>query len=538
MITKSNDPGTAKGLVGAGLQAHRQPWWALVLVLAAPSVYFFCCFPPLWRDSDGFFQLASGINEITIIHWPPLYCLTARVFLLIGALIEGVLHGMPGRFHWSFGKPTFTDTGTYVLLAVQHLLLVTSLLVTVVTLTGRFWVRLALAAGFALNSSWYAFAHCVGTEAFSNPLTLLVFAAGLTVFRKPNRSAYAGYALAFGGAALSRPINSVLAGLVPGALLLAAAVHWILHNHRQTGNGRPAVALFRQAATCTIIGIMTIAATGLLIHGLCWVKRVPYRSRIGYTFMWRLNYLAGLTPAQRTETLQRVDGKLHDPITARALAAAIGALDQNPYWDTHTLYYGISDALSQEGITRQRTLNLETDQRLDRLARAFLVPPDPALKAAIVHDFLAGFRFTPADVSAEPFRGTDWLQARLDLPSFAPIRALVTFKDKPSHEARWHAAPYLRLWAWIPLWALGLAALAIGTFLLCRQTTGARLDPPFLIISSVVTGAVLYFLNCSLTFLAARFLLPVEILFWCALSLALASLLEIPRMPQAEKCHK
>jgi hypothetical protein len=530
MITKSNDPGTAKGLVGAGSQAHPQPWSPLVLILAAPSVYFFCCFPPLWRDSDGFFQLASGINEITIIHWPPLYCLSARVFLLIGALIEGVLHGMPGRFHWSFGKPTFTDTGIYVLLAVQHLALVASLLVTVVTLTRRFWMRLALAAGFALNSSWYAFAHCIGTEAFSNPLTLLVFAAGVKVFREPNRSAYAGYALALGGAALSRPINSVLAGLVPGALLLAAAVRWItgiIDNQRQTGNGRPAAALFRQAATCTIIGMMTIAATGLLIHGLCWVKRVPYRSRIGYTFMWRLNYLAGLTPAQRTETLQRVGANLHDPITAQALTAAIGALDQNPYWDTHMLYYGISDALSREGISRQRTLNLETDQRLNRLARAFLVPPDPALKAAIVHDFLAGFRFTPADVSAEPFRGTDWLQARLDLPSFAPIRALVTFKDKPSHEAQWRAAaPYLRLWGWIPLWALGLAALAIGTFLLCRRTKSAGPDPGFLVISSVVTGAVLYFVNCSLTFLAARFLLPVEILFWCAVSLALA---EMPR---------
>ncbi|MBV9998629.1 MAG: hypothetical protein JO015_05890, partial [Verrucomicrobia bacterium] len=51
--------------------------------------------------------------------------------------------------------------------------------------------------------------------------------------------------------------------------------------------------------------------------------------------------------------------------------------------------------------------------------------------------------------------------------------------------------------------------------------------PGFLVIASVVTGAVLYFLNCSLTFLAARFLLPVEILVWCAVSLALV---EMPQM--------
>ena len=528
MITKSKDPGTAPERMSAGLPAHRQPWWPLVLVLAAPSIYFFCCFPPLWRDSDGFFQLASGINEITIIHWPPLYCLSARLFLLLGALIEWVLHGLHGRFHWSFGKPAFTDTGIYALLAVQHLALVTSLLVTVVTFTGKFRIRLALAAGFALNASWYAFAHCIGTEAFSNPLTLLAFAAGFRVFREPSRSAYVAYGLALGGAALSRPINSVLAGLVPGALLLAATVHWIMHRRHRTGGGHPAAALFRRAATCTIIGITTIAATGLLIHGLCWIKRVPYRSRVGYTFMWRLNYLAGLAPSQRIEVLQRIDGKLHDPITVHALTAAVAALDHNPSWDTHPLYYGISDALDTEGgISRQRTLHLETDQHLNRLARAFLIPPDWALNAAILHDFFGGFRFTPADITAEPFRGTDWLQARLDLPSFEPIRALVTFRDKPSHEARWRAAPYLRLWGWLPLWAPGLAALALGILLLFRRTAGDRSNPGFLVIASVVTGAVLYFLNCSLTFLAARFLLPVEILVWCAVSLALV---EMPQM--------
>src|SRR5690242_7843595 len=168
----------------AGLDRARQPpLWPLFFILVAPSVYFFCCFPPLWRDSDGFFQLASGINEITIIHWPPLYCLSARVFLLIGALAESALHGAIGHFHWSFGKPTFTDAGLYVLLAAQHLALVVSLLATVATLTGSFWVRLALALGFALNPSLYAFAHCVGTEALSNPLTLLTFAASVKAFR-------------------------------------------------------------------------------------------------------------------------------------------------------------------------------------------------------------------------------------------------------------------------------------------------------------------------------------------------------------------
>jgi len=175
MTTESKQVGTTERLTGTAERTRRQPLWPLFFVLVAPSVYFFYCFPPLWRDSDGFFQLASGINEITLIHWPPLYCLSARVFLLVGALVEGVLRGALGHFHWSFGKPTFTDAGIYVLLAAQHLALMSSLLVMVAALTGRFWVRLTLALGFALNPSLYAFAHCVGTEALSNPLMLLTF---------------------------------------------------------------------------------------------------------------------------------------------------------------------------------------------------------------------------------------------------------------------------------------------------------------------------------------------------------------------------
>ncbi|MBV9489467.1 MAG: hypothetical protein JO069_07055 [Verrucomicrobia bacterium] len=520
MTTESSQVSITGQSAGMRVRARRQSLWPLFCVLAAPSIYFFCRFPPLWRDSDGFFQLGSGINEITLIHWPPLYCLSARVFLLAGALVEGALQGALGHFHWSFGKPTFTNSGLYALLAAQHLALVVSLLVTVATLTGKFWVRLLLALGFALNPSLYAFAHCVGTEAFSNPLTLLTFAASVKVFRRPSPSGYLGYALALGGAVLSRPINAVLAGLLPAALGLAAAVRWA-RNRRAAGGGRSSTGLFRQTVICAIVGAATIAATGGLIRALCWVKHLPYRSRVGYTFMWRLNYLAGLAPAERAELIRRMDDKLQDPITAAALSAAARALDQKPYWDTDLLYYGISDALYRNGLTGQRTLHLETDQRLNRLARAFLLPPDQALRKAIVHDFIAGFQFTPANVSAEPFRGTDWLQARLELPSFAPIRSLQTFRNTGggSYEEQGRATAYLQLWAWGPLWAFGLVDLLLGIYL-CRRVQGAEPNPGFLVIASVGTGVVLYFLNCCLTFLAARFLLPVEILFWCGLALA------------------
>jgi hypothetical protein len=51
----------------------------LVVLLAAPSVYLFLKFPPLRRDSDGFYQIYARPGELTILHWPPLYCFLARI---------------------------------------------------------------------------------------------------------------------------------------------------------------------------------------------------------------------------------------------------------------------------------------------------------------------------------------------------------------------------------------------------------------------------------------------------------------------------
>ena len=103
------------------------------LILSLPSLYFLIFVPPLWRDSDGFVQIAMRLNFLTVIHFPPLYCLGARIPLFIGSLLDGTAlsRGI------TIDPPILTNLGIFLLLPTQHLLLIGSLLITCVTIAER-----------------------------------------------------------------------------------------------------------------------------------------------------------------------------------------------------------------------------------------------------------------------------------------------------------------------------------------------------------------------------------------------------------------
>ncbi len=139
---------------------------SLFLLLSLPSVYLFASTPPLWRDSDGFYQVATKFEFLTVLHWPPLYCFCARIPFLAAAIFEGSF------FHtgFSFQSPRITDLGVYLLLVSQHLLLIAALLSVSITLTRSWLPRFLIAAIFVSCAPIYVFAHCVGSEAIMAPL--------------------------------------------------------------------------------------------------------------------------------------------------------------------------------------------------------------------------------------------------------------------------------------------------------------------------------------------------------------------------------
>src|SRR6202035_1285420 len=67
--------------------------WIIVLVI--PSLYVLFTLPPLWRDTDGFNEIASTFAPKGIIHWLPGYCFGGRL-LVCAASIARSLRGGPG----------------------------------------------------------------------------------------------------------------------------------------------------------------------------------------------------------------------------------------------------------------------------------------------------------------------------------------------------------------------------------------------------------------------------------------------------------
>src|ERR1700736_5189487 len=93
MVVLKNDLGSP----GAHPLIRRFATALPLLILSIPSLYTLLTLPPLWRDSDGFNEIASTFAPKGIIHWLPGYCFGGRLLVcaasIVGSLLGG--HGIP-----------------------------------------------------------------------------------------------------------------------------------------------------------------------------------------------------------------------------------------------------------------------------------------------------------------------------------------------------------------------------------------------------------------------------------------------------------
>jgi hypothetical protein len=495
-----------------------------LLILSAPSLYILLTLPPLWRDSDGFNEIASTFAPKGIIHWLPGYCLGGRLMVFAGGIVGSLLsgHGLP---YLSISMTPLNDAGVYALVLVQHLFLVLSLLYAVNTLSDHFRARVIFALFFALTPWVYVYANCIGSEAFSNPLVYLIVACGWNCLRAAelNRRkvfTYFGLLLA---AALTRQINGLLAAGLPIALLPLAAGQLIRRGTAAEVISRQYRFLYtRRFLIFVVAGFAAIGTSVLVQQTMCWLFRVPFRSTFGETFEWRLSYLQSVPQSERTVILSQIATRVGDPVVTEALDALNRSLNEGDKWADMFLFYKIDQLLVRSGITEMQRRTWQIDLKLNRIAMCVLVPAEPHFLTAVWTDFIRSPFFTQTDLAYPPFILTDWLQTQLPIARYGRLRGLTSFRHETGYyDTAWKRIPYVHLFDGIPMLVMGILTIIFSAL----ARFGAARDPrtaegAWYAVAMIALGLLISLGNCASTFFGARHYLPVYSLFQMGMLLA------------------
>ena len=522
--------------IQSGVSTVRAPdrrQWILLLILSLPSIYVLLTLPPLWRDSDGFNEVASTFAPKGIIHWLPGYCLGARLILL-GAGIVGSLLGGHGIPYLSISITPLNNVGIYTLIVVQHLFLVFSLLYGVNTFCSHFLLRAVFSAFLALTPWIYIYANCIGSEAFSNPLVYLILAYGWKCLRANefSRERVLLYFVLLVGAALTRQINALFAALLPLALLPPTMGELIQSGARSYCSDRQSRFYSgRRVLIFIVIGLCAIGTSVVVQQGMCWLFRVPFRSTFGETFEWRLSYLNGLSEEERTKIIDQISTRLGDPVTTEALEALNRSLNQGDNWTDMFLFYKIDGILVRSGFNDMQLRTWQVDLKLNRIATCVLLSAEPHFLRAVWSDFAKWPLFTQMDLAYPPFILTDWLQTQLPYPRYGRLRELASFQHEAGYyNDVWKRIPYFHIFAGIPMLVMGCLAVVFGGItLIARSRVPLAKEGISYAMSIIVLGLLFALGNCLSTFSGARFYLPVYSLFQMALMLAASMAFEALR---------
>jgi hypothetical protein len=487
--------------------------WLWIAVLVLPSLYMLLALPPLWRDTDGFNEIASTFAPKGIIHWLPGYCFFGRLVVIVGGIAGSLLagHGLP---YLSIGTPELNDIGIYSLLVVQHLFLIYALFFVVRTLTNRFSLRLLFSVFFALTPWLYLFAQCVGTEAFSNPLVCLIAGYGWICLRTgelPVRRLISLFLLLL-AAALTRHINLAMICLVPMAFLMLAIVQILTAqaaSRQLERTGR--FTAWRKLLTFVMLGIGVAVASIAVQQTMCWMFQVPYRSTFGVTFEWRLDYLNTLPAPERNSILKKVSTKVNDPVVTEAIQDLVHSMDRQEDRHYGFLYERMDDILSRSGHTSLQQHSFEIDSKLNRVAQAFLTPPDPALLSTVKTEFLRTAFLSQADIAVQPLALTDTLQRELAAPRYARLRPLRSFQFPQGHYKQlFDGNAYFQMLKGVPLGGFVFLALAGGILVLIASWRNLKsVAGVSYAWSMVATGFLMALGNCFSTSFGARYFLPL-----------------------------
>jgi hypothetical protein len=489
----------------------------LVAILVAPSVWMLSVIPPLWRNVDAYFQVTEPPGPATILQWGPLYCFVARIPLYFGYAIDCVRAGVPFPAPAFFIHPILTDSGVFVLLLSQHVALCSVAFYLIVVVSRLFWVRLALAVVWAANPLFYTFAHCVGSETLSMILLLLVGATGLRIMRHPRKvpgKEWLLFGILVWLCILTRHINATLAGLIPLAFFLLSAHRLILIPFTRSqllGRWRRLQArqALQKATLAIAVGISCIVLANVSARGLCHAVQIPYHSTVGFTFLFRLKFLAGLPAERRNQLLDKVAKNTDSADVKKIISLLRDAFpNETANWDVMAFKKKVQASLfPPQTDPREEKFYLA----LNGTVQAFLYPPERIFLSAIAIDFKRSQEVTIPSVVRQLFDSTT---RYFSYPEMMPDQAtLLTFRDKSTvqimaifkkHSYFHHPKNFIYS-AFLFSWCVNLALLVVLAKMRKEEVAAVSSYAAAL----TLVGLFMMLANCVLTVFQPRFTLPM-----------------------------
>jgi hypothetical protein len=486
------------------------------VILSLPSLYLLLFYPILWKDIDALGQLIWPVGSTNILHYPPLYCFVGRIPFWIGDLLQATFLGKQLPTFDLFAEQRPSIAGLYALIFTQHLALVLSLSIflrsAANTALGRGLVVLSLISA----SSLYVQEQCAGSESFSVSAIFLMVAFGLRAFAQDGRQAWIGFALGTFLVAGTRHINIVLAIWLP--LTLAGIMIW--RGLVQRSFDLHELVRIIISLLCAIVPLL---ANTLFAKSLIESIGQEYHSTLGLTLSDRIEAFTNkLSAPEKQALVAQLLAAERDPLVRLAITtqAEKGSLHSGPAAAI------IQDAVAQSNLVRG-SLESATDRVILQEALSYLKSMHPKLVRIILADWGHGYlRVDNSKLSLGRFLSTR-TASRMSQESpqkWEPLNQLYMLDYSAANQGVDRASRdlYLTLGGPIPMIVLVVANLALGIIL----TRHGRPACAWLALCLVVTGSILYFVNCVCVYYNDRYVLPLFVCNIAALGIQLGRFID------------
>jgi hypothetical protein len=472
------------------------------IVLSIPSLYLLSSYPPLWKDIDANNQLLGPISELNILHFPPVYSFVGRIpFVLATWFGEGSRQPLTSLFAQQ--RPPLA--GFYLLVLIQHLLLISALSYVVTALTKNRALRCLFAVLLASTSALYTHAQCCGSEALSISATLAVLAAGVSIARRPSQISWIIYGFALFLAIGSRQINLLLAFWLPltlASVSLARKYRWCCPANESK--------YWQAAIVALTVGIGAVGLNRGITQVLIASVHDDYRTTLGWTLSDRIaSFLDRLPIKERLDLARDLAAKTANPEVKVAILAQ--ATDGSFYQGSSVTIAAQLSRLAPAGTN----IAAERDRVVLAACMRYLLTLHPLLIEVIWQDFVKGsISIDNATIALAPFyanaypaldrvrhpdlwAGLTGLEA---LTSVNLLRATLVL-DRSTNDS------YVLLWKNLPLGVLIALSFLIGVAACILH----KKIPEQVIVGLLAlgTGVTLFAVNCVCVYYMPRYSLPV-----------------------------